>query len=72
MNHALKRGVQLGQLIEYCIPDMPSYQRRTGNRMTYPVASRLSRQTVNLPISLSGSTKKASKVISTLLTFPFN
>ena len=72
MNHALKRGVQLGQLIEYCIPDMPSYQRRTGNRMTYPVASRLSRQTVNLPISLSGSTEKASKVISTLLTFPFN
>ena len=72
MNHALKQGVQLGQLIEYCVPNMPSYQGRIGNRMTYPVASRLSRQTINLPISLSGSTKKASKVVSSLLSFPFN
>jgi Predicted pyridoxal phosphate-dependent enzyme apparently involved in regulation of cell wall biogenesis len=49
MKAALAEGIQLGMLVEYCIPDMPAYAGRAGFR-DCPVARRLSEQCVNLPI----------------------
>lgn len=65
LDAALRRGVQLGQLIEYCIPAMQSYRARPAARPgPWPVADELSRTTVNLP--LSAGERGARKVIGVL------
>jgi perosamine synthetase len=69
MRHALSEGVQIGQLIEYCIPEMPAYRDRKGCRFRYPVASRLAKETINLPISIGGSIEKAARVVACLKSF---
>jgi dTDP-4-amino-4,6-dideoxygalactose transaminase len=48
---ALKQGVQLGEVIEYSIPEMAAYHphRREGAR--WPVAAMLAQQSINLPLS---------------------
>ncbi|MDR7866260.1 MAG: DegT/DnrJ/EryC1/StrS family aminotransferase [Sporomusaceae bacterium] len=46
----LQHGVQFGQLIEYCIPEMPSYINRSGARFGYSEASLMARTAVNLPL----------------------
>lgn len=43
-----KKGVQLGQLIEYCIPYMKAYQKYKNGE--YPVALRYSKTTINFPL----------------------
>ncbi|WP_420129558.1 DegT/DnrJ/EryC1/StrS family aminotransferase [Longimicrobium sp.] len=52
---ARRRGVQLGQLIEYCIPHMPAYRDRDGAAAAadFPVAARLSETTINLPLAIT-------------------
>ena len=69
MDYALNHGVQLGQLIEYCIPEMAAYKHRPGNRMSYPVSSQMARETINLPIAIHGSIKKAAKIVQTLKSY---
>ena len=44
----LRRGVQLGQLIEYNIPEMKAYGGRSPDE--FPVSAELSRHTINLPV----------------------
>jgi len=46
----LPRGVQLGRLIEYCIPDMPAYRERPGALQDCPAAREMARTAVNLPL----------------------
>ncbi len=65
LSYALRQGVQLGQLIEYCIPEMPAYAGRAGNRFSYPVASDASRTAINLPV-WSNHQKDWEKVSSVL------
>jgi perosamine synthetase len=72
MKHALRKGVQMGQLIEYCIPEMPAYKSRSGCRFNYTVASRLAKETINLPISVGGSIEKAARVVASLKSFPWS
>lgn len=72
MSHALNEGVQIGKLIEYCIPEMPAYRDRKGCRFRYPVASRLAKETINLPISVGGSIEKAARVVACLKSFPWS
>jgi dTDP-4-amino-4,6-dideoxygalactose transaminase len=50
MQYALKHGVQLGQIIEYCIPQMSAYRDLFGSRFACPVAQNMAKATVNLPI----------------------
>ena len=50
LEFARSRGIQLGWLIEYSIPEMRAYRDRPGARHPYPVASRLAATTVNLPL----------------------
>ncbi len=45
----LQQDIQLGWLIEYCIPEMQAYKGRKGYRYC-PVAQTLSKQAVNLPL----------------------
>ena len=44
-----KRGIQLGELIEYSVPHMTSY--RPYARGEYPIAERYSRTTINFPLT---------------------
>ena len=64
MVSALKSGVQLGQLIEYNIPEMPAYRKRPVSRYLCPVASQMAKETVNLPISMG--LNAAAKVVAVL------
>lgn len=45
-----KKGVQLGQLIEYCIPYMKAYS--DGRIMEFPVSLKFSKTTINFPLSI--------------------
>lgn len=66
---ALRRGVQLGELIEYCVPQMRSYSARGASAGdAFPVASRLSRTTINLPLSAGPrGARRAAAVLRELL-----
>jgi len=48
MEYGLKKGIQLGQLIEYNIPEMESYGSHP--RGSYPLSAKYSRSTINLPV----------------------
>jgi len=50
LEQALIRGVQLGRLIEYSIPEMAAYQNRPGARHACPVAKSFAEHAVNLPV----------------------
>lgn len=45
-----KRGVEVGLVIDYCVPDFDAYRVRTGARYNYPISRRLAAQAFNLPI----------------------
>lgn len=48
LQYALRKGIQLGWLIEYSIPEMQSYG--ANNLQAFPVAGNAARETINLPI----------------------
>lgn len=60
--YALANGVQLGQLIEYSIPEMQYYKQYANNDI-YPVAHSLSQSTINLPIYNAKLCHKVSIVL---------
>lgn len=47
---ALGRGVELGRVIDYCIPDMPAYRDMTAGQGPFEETRRLNRTVVNVPI----------------------
>ena len=49
LRKALKSGIQLGWLIEYCIPELYAYRSRQGYR-DCPEARMLASESVNLPV----------------------
>ena len=52
--YAARQGVELGILIEYCIPEMRAYlARHSGPPRSFPVASVLARSCINLPVTCS-------------------
>lgn len=65
MGQALKRGAQLGQIIEYCVPVMEAYKDRLVSSCDYPVSSRMAQETINLPIWVD---KKIAKQIGKILS----
>lgn len=59
----LRNGIQLGWLIEYSIPEMPSYGgHRPGD---FPIAGKYSRSTINLPVW--GGEELAERVAKVIL-----
>lgn len=69
LRRALARGVQLGQLIEYSVPEMPVYLERGGTRFVCPVSARLAQTVVNLPVwGGEPVARKVSEVVREELT----
>jgi hypothetical protein len=64
LSKAIDKGVQLGWLIEYCIPEMDSYRSIVGNDAQFPVASHMARHVINLPLTCNQ--KAARKVMNTV------
>jgi len=60
-----RRGVQLGQLIEYSVPHMPAY-RRYAEGQHFPDSLLCSRHTINLPISPILREGDLDRVVSTV------
>lgn len=69
IRHALDAGVQIGQLIEYSIPEMQCYKNRVGVRIAYPVAAKFATRAINLPVALNGSLEKAERVVKVIKSF---
>lgn len=66
MKAALKHGVQLGEVIEYSVPEMAAYRRYRRENAQWPVAQTLSRQTINLPVSGRFDESVAAKVVTVM------
>ena len=60
---AQRRGVQLGDLIQYSVPDMPAYARY-GGAGRFPVSLMCSRDTINLPVYAAMTPARIEKVIA--------
>jgi len=65
INQAQKEGIQLGRLIDYCIPEMPSYTDKQVIKSKFTIASKMMQETINLPIDIKAD-KAASKKVSSL------
>lgn len=66
MSKALARGVQLGEIIEYSVPEMSSYRAKYAGQGTFPMSGALSRETINLPVSGRFDRSLAEKVVRDL------
>lgn len=66
MRAAATRGVQLGEVIEYSIPEMAAYLRWGTAQGPFPVAQTLSRQTINLPLSGHFGPRAAARAVAIL------
>lgn len=63
---AARRGVELGHVIEYSVPDLPAYRRLQTPGSNFPVARMLSQTTINLPTSLAFDRGIADRVVTVL------
>jgi dTDP-4-amino-4,6-dideoxygalactose transaminase len=50
LRDALTRGVELGRVINYCIPDMPAYRDLVSGQGPFEETRRLNRSIVNVPV----------------------
>lgn len=60
-----RHGVELGRLIDYCVPDMPAYRNETEQRTGFPVTRALNASVINLPLHV---TEKQARDIAALVT----
>jgi dTDP-4-amino-4,6-dideoxygalactose transaminase len=65
INEIAKRGIQLGRLIEYSIPELKEYQKYTKG-IEYPNSKLCSLETINLPVYYFLNKKKLSIILSIL------
>jgi len=66
--YAQERGVQLGTIIDYSIPEMSAYRDQPNPGTSWPVAASFARTAINLPISGSFCEQRARKVVDILRT----
>lgn len=50
MADAFARGIQLGEIIEYSVPEMKAYREMSAGQGPFAVSGQLARQTINLPV----------------------
>jgi len=60
------KGIQVGEVIEYSVPELAAYQSVTGAGLSCPVAAALARQTINLPTSFRFDRAAAGRVVAAL------
>jgi dTDP-4-amino-4,6-dideoxygalactose transaminase len=63
MAYAFARGVQLGEIIEYSVPEMKTYREMSAGQGPFPVSGKLSRHTINLPVFGKYDVRMAEKVV---------
>lgn len=63
MADAFERGVQLGEIIEYSVPEMKAYREMSAGQGPFPVSGQLARQTINLPVFGRYDAGMAEKVV---------
>jgi len=67
IHDAAQNGVQLGRLIEYVIPKMKAYENRSGCKGEFPVASRMSKEALNLPIWVGVDVERVASVVKDVI-----
>jgi perosamine synthetase len=63
MTAAFARGIQLGEIIEYSVPEMKAYREMSTGQGPFPVSGQLARQTINLPVFGDYDALLAEKVV---------
>lgn len=66
MDKAHAAGVQLGEVIEYSIPEMAAYRSLGGDLRAFSMSAAFSRQTINLPVSGRFNLKNAERIAKVL------
>lgn len=66
MQEMARRGIQLGQLIEYSMPHLPAYRRYAGDE-DFPMALECSRMTINLPVHASLRDRDIARIAACLV-----
>lgn len=66
MSAATARGVQLGEVLEYSIPQMPVYAEMCAGSGSWPVAAGFSRQIINLPVAGIFEESRAARVVDVI------
>lgn len=59
-------GVELGEVIEYSVPDMQAYAPYLREGERFPVSAALARSTINLPTANIFDARKADKVVGVM------
>jgi len=67
IEYARKAGVQLGGIIEYCIPEMEFYRTNYPQEWNFPNAHSFTNATINLPMNVNK--KESQKVINIIKNF---
>jgi dTDP-4-amino-4,6-dideoxygalactose transaminase len=67
MADAFARGIQLGEIIEYSVPEMKAYRELSAGQGPFPVSGQLARQTINLPVFGKYDARLAEKVVRVML-----
>jgi len=65
LQRSIRKGIQLGWLIEYNIPEMEAYGNHKPEE--FPVAAHCSRSSINLPVWSDINVKKAVNVIDSII-----
>jgi dTDP-4-amino-4,6-dideoxygalactose transaminase len=63
---AAARGVELGEVIEYSVPDMAAYRPYLRAGQSFPVARQLAASTINLPTATLFDPRMAAKVVAVM------
>ena len=66
MADAFARGVQLGEIIEYSVPEMTAYREKSAGQGPFPVSGQLARQTINFPAFGNYDPATAQKVVGVM------
>ncbi len=66
MERARQGGVQLGEIVEYSIPDMPAYRPYTMEGQRWPKTRFFAQHVINLPVSGSFDLRVAQRVVDVL------
>ena len=65
VSRARKRGVGLGEVVEYAIPDMAAYSEMAGDRH-FPLSRYFSRHAINLPVAGRFRSGRVDRVVATM------
>jgi perosamine synthetase len=63
---AAARGVELGEVIEYSVPEMAAYGPYLRSGQSFPVARQLADSTINLPTATVFEQRRAEKVVAVM------